>query len=71
MMDFDELVIGAEKASNADVMIHRANSFYGNEALRTMDDLRQVGKLCDVVLDIEGKIVSAISVICTRQCNEI
>lgn len=67
MMDFDEL--GADGGASADVMIHRANSFYGNRALRTMDDLRQVGKLCDVILDIEGTRIPAHRVVLASFCQ--
>eukprot|EP00057_Strongylocentrotus_purpuratus_P016807 XP_011671281.1 PREDICTED: kelch-like protein diablo isoform X1 [Strongylocentrotus purpuratus] len=66
MMDFDEL---AADGGSPDVMIHRADSFYGNQALRTMDDLRQVGKLCDVILDIEGTRIPAHRIVLASFCQ--
>nr|XP_054755245.1 kelch-like protein 18 [Lytechinus pictus] len=66
MMDFDEL---AADESSVDVMIHRADSFYGNQALRNMDDLRQVGKLCDVILDIEGTRIPAHRIVLASFCQ--
>ncbi|XP_071489401.1 kelch-like protein 12 [Diadema antillarum] len=73
MLDFDELEAdgggGGGGGANNDVMIHRADSFYGNHALRTMDDLRQVGKLCDVVLDVEGTKIPAHRIVLASFCR--